>query len=70
MQREFYSKFFFGEVLSQHSSLMSGESTPSYLLHYDIVIPRLKAVAPDAKVLSLYTYCEQVHAVLCAVYAV
>jgi hypothetical protein len=57
IQREFYSKFFFGDVLSQHSSLMSGESTPSYLLHYDIVIPRLRAVAPDAKVTYSIAQC-------------
>lgn len=28
---------------------MCGDSTPSYLLHADIVIPRLKEVAPWAK---------------------
>ena len=39
---EFYSQFFFSDQLLKHPSLVTGESTPSYLLHSDKVIPRIK----------------------------
>jgi hypothetical protein len=44
-------KFFNGEALFKYPSLLTGESTPSYLLHSDIVIPRFLALAPTCKVL-------------------
>lgn len=37
---------FFHSDLDKYPSLMTGESTPSYLLHGDIVIPRIKSVLP------------------------
>ena len=37
---------FYNTKLREHSSMMTGESTPSYLLHSDLVIPRLKRVCP------------------------
>jgi hypothetical protein len=40
--KEFYSQFFFSKQLMKHPSLITGESTPSYFLHSDIVIPRIK----------------------------
>jgi len=43
-----YMKFFNPE-LRNHPSIMTGESTPSYLLHADIVIPRLRRVCPHLK---------------------
>lgn len=44
--RKQYLKFFEGDLLKKHPSLVTGESTPSYLLHADIVLPRLKAMVP------------------------
>ena len=40
--KEFYSQFFFSKQIMKHPSLVTGESTPSYFLHSDIVIPRIK----------------------------
>lgn len=31
--RQFYLNFFEGDMLKKHPSLVTGESTPSYLLH-------------------------------------
>jgi hypothetical protein len=50
-QKEYYMKFFNGEALFKYPSLLTGESTPSYLLHSDIVIPRFISIAPTCKVL-------------------
>jgi hypothetical protein len=44
-----YMKFFSEAELHKHPSLMTGESTPSYLLHSDIVIPRIKSTCPWAQ---------------------
>lgn len=44
--REFYMNFYEGEALHKHPSLVTGESTPSYLLHSDIVLPRLQKIVP------------------------
>ncbi|KAG5184296.1 Sulfotransferase [Tribonema minus] len=52
-QQAFYLKFFHGETLALHPSIVTGESTPSYLLHFDVVIPRLQAVAPHAKLIVM-----------------
>lgn len=46
--REQYMKFFNPEIL-KHPSILTGESTPSYLLHADLVIPRLKRVCPHLR---------------------
>ena len=46
-----YQKYFNADALFKYPSLLTGESTPSYLLHSDFVIPRLKAVCPWAKLL-------------------
>lgn len=46
-------KFFNREALIKYPSLLTGESTPSYLFHSDIVIPRFLEVAPLAKVLVM-----------------
>jgi hypothetical protein len=37
---------FYHSELDKYPSLMTGESTPSYMLHGDIVIPRIKSVLP------------------------
>lgn len=44
--RKQYLKFFESELLKKHPSIVTGESTPSYLLHADIVLPRLQAMVP------------------------
>ena len=48
--------FFDVAKLTRHPSLMSGDSTPSYLLHSDLVIPRLQECAPDAQVFQLFSW--------------
>ncbi|CAM9394351.1 unnamed protein product [Phaeothamnion confervicola] len=50
---DFYGRFFHGDKLNQHPALVTGESTPSYLLHFDIVIPRLREVAGSARLLAV-----------------
>ena len=42
---EQYARYY-SPKLEQHPSILTGESTPSYLFHYDLVIPRLKRVCP------------------------
>jgi hypothetical protein len=49
--QEEYRKYFNADALFKYPSLLTGESTPSYLLHSDLVIPRLRAVCPWAKLL-------------------
>ncbi len=49
-QLEHYLRYFEHETLLRHASLVSGESTPSYLLHADLVLPRLLETAPWVKV--------------------
>ncbi|CAE7566896.1 kil1 [Symbiodinium microadriaticum] len=41
---------FYHSELDKYPSLITGESTPSYLLHSDIVIPRVRTVLPFADV--------------------
>lgn len=48
-QLDYYMNFYHAE-LAQYPSLMTGESTPSYLLHSDVVIPRVRSVLPFADV--------------------
>lgn len=38
--------FYHREALNAHASIVTGESTPSYMLHSDIVLPRLKSTLP------------------------
>ena len=52
-QKEYYMKFFNVDALFKYPSLLTGESTPSYLLHSDIVIPRFLSVCPTAKVMVM-----------------
>ena len=49
----FYLNFFHMDVLRNRPSLMTGESTPSYLLHSDLVIPRVRMVVPWVKLLVI-----------------
>lgn len=42
------------DALQKHSSLFTGESTPSYILHSDLVIPRIKAIVPWAKLIVIF----------------
>lgn len=42
--------FYHVDALRKHQSVITGESTPSYLLHSDIVIPRLKNILPYSNV--------------------
>lgn len=51
--RDYYMNFYEAAGLHKHLSLVTGESTPSYLLHSDIVIPRMLAVCPWAKVVVM-----------------
>jgi hypothetical protein len=46
-------QYFDAKVLEQNPSLMSGESTPSYLLQSDIVIPRILSVCPWVKIIII-----------------
>jgi len=52
-QKDFYDKFFFANDLKLAPSCLTGDSTPSYLLHSDIVIPRVKAVCPWVKLIVM-----------------
>ena len=52
-QKNHYMKFFNRDALVKYPSLLTGESTPSYLFHSDIVIPRFLEIAPLAKVLVM-----------------
>jgi len=45
-QLKYYMNFYHAEALHKHRTIITGESTPSYLLHSDIVIPRVKSVLP------------------------
>ncbi|GMH88167.1 hypothetical protein TrVE_jg13254 [Triparma verrucosa] len=51
--RSFYMKFFYYEDLKSHPSCITGDSTPSYLLHSDLVIPRVKTVCPWTKIIVM-----------------
>jgi hypothetical protein len=51
--RQYYMNFFEKEVLKKHPSLITGESTPSYLLHSDLVLPRLKLYVPWCKIIII-----------------
>jgi hypothetical protein len=50
-QHAYYLNYFNKEALAKYPSLLTGESTPSYLLHSDVALPRLRAVCPWAKLL-------------------
>ena len=50
---EYYMNFYEKEILESHPSLMTGESTPSYLLHADIVIPRMVDICPWVKLIVM-----------------
>ena len=39
---------YFPSKLRQYPSILTGESTPSYLFHYDLVIPRIQRICPWA----------------------
>ncbi len=52
-QRDFFRKFFFYDELQKYPSCLTGDSTPSYLLHSDIVIPRVKGVCPWVKLIVM-----------------
>lgn len=46
-------KFFYKAILDENPSCLTGESTPSYLLHSDLVLPRVKALCPQAKLIVM-----------------
>jgi hypothetical protein len=46
--RKEYAKYYHEDLL-KYPSILTGESTPSYLLHADIVIPRLLSVVPHIR---------------------
>jgi len=52
-RRAAYHERFDLERLTRHPSLMTGESTPSYLLGGPLVIDRIREVAPHAKLIVL-----------------
>ena len=49
----FFLNFFDADALKKHPSLITGESTPSYLLHSDVVISRLRRVCPWARLIVM-----------------
>jgi hypothetical protein len=52
-QLNYYMNFYESSTIHKHPSLLTGESTPSYMLHSDVVIPRVMAVCPWAKILVI-----------------
>lgn len=50
---ECYLKFYPHQAIMKHPSLFTGESTPSYLLHSDIVLSRIKATVPWVRILVM-----------------
>lgn len=50
---EKYMEYFDAQSLYKYPSLITGESTPSYLLHSDIVIPRILNICPWVKILVM-----------------
>lgn len=42
VRKVYLDTFYHAKDMQQHPSISTGESTPSYLFHYDIVLPRLK----------------------------
>jgi hypothetical protein len=53
-QLKYYMNFYHAEALHKYPSLFTGESTPSYLFHSDIVLPRLKAVCPWTQLIAVF----------------
>lgn len=49
----YYMNFFEKDAMLKYPSLMTGESTPSYLLHSDIVIKRILDVCPHVQLLVM-----------------
>lgn len=49
------SNFFYKSILDENPSCLSGESTPSYLLHSDRVLPRIREVGEAMKTTSTRT---------------
>lgn len=52
-QRDFYMNYFNTSAIEKNPSLITGEASPSYILNGDIVIPRMQAVCPWAKILVI-----------------
>lgn len=48
-----YATYFNKQALFQHASLVTGESTPSYLFHSNVVLPRIQAICPWTKLLVI-----------------
>lgn len=46
-------KFFYKALLDENPSCLTGESTPSYLLHSDRVLPRVQALCPHARLIVM-----------------
>jgi hypothetical protein len=51
---KYYMNYYDEKSLFNHPSLVSGESTPSYLFHSDIVLPRIKNLCPWAKLIAIF----------------
>jgi hypothetical protein len=49
----YYMNFYEKDAMRKYPSLMTGESTPSYLLHSDIVIKRILDVCPHVQLLVM-----------------
>jgi hypothetical protein len=47
----YYMGWYEHQLLHDHPSLMTGESTPSYMLYSHVTLPRIKEVCPWAKLL-------------------
>ena len=50
---KYYMNFFNNDVLKYYPTLVTGESSPSYLLNSGLIIPRIKLICPDSKFLVL-----------------
>ncbi len=52
-QLEYYRRFYPSKLLHDNPSLITGESTPSYMLHHQDTINRIKSVCPWAVLLIM-----------------
>eukprot|EP00814_Leptocylindrus_danicus_P009820 CAMPEP_0116015152 /NCGR_PEP_ID=MMETSP0321-20121206/6672_1 /TAXON_ID=163516 /ORGANISM="Leptocylindrus danicus var. danicus, Strain B650" /LENGTH=697 /DNA_ID=CAMNT_0003484879 /DNA_START=77 /DNA_END=2173 /DNA_ORIENTATION=- len=52
-RKEYCTKFFYAKELLKHPSLLTGDSTPSYLVSPDLVIPRMKECFPWIKMIVM-----------------
>lgn len=59
VRQVYVDTYYYAKDLQQYPSISTGESTPSYLFHYDIVLPRLKRYVYIHIQTQLYTLTYQ-----------